>query len=99
MRGAHDGFSHPPPRAILLCRSSLRHVREARIAIAAASGSGFTGIAQSLTFGAANSGPAANLELDAVAVNAVPLPGSFWLMLSGALGLVGMGRRGRIGVV
>jgi hypothetical protein len=56
----------------------------------------FSGVAESLTFGVANSTPSENLELDAVTVSAVPLPASVWLMLGGLAVLVGM-RRGRIG--
>lgn len=62
-----------------------------------AASASFSGVAQSLTFGVANSTPSENLELDAVTVSAVPLPASVWLMLSGLAALVGIQRRGRIG--
>jgi hypothetical protein len=62
----------------------------------AATGSGFNGIGESITFGVANTVASENLELDALTVSAVPEPAQFRMMLTGLL-LVGMfvfGRRG-----
>jgi hypothetical protein len=74
------------------CTSTL----DAYCTWSAASGSNFSGVAQSLTFGVANSTPSENLELDAVTVTAVPLPASVWLMASGLVALVGTGLRRKL---
>ncbi len=60
-----------------------------------ATGSGFSGVAESITFGVANSVASENLELDAVTVAAVPEPTQSWMMLVGLaiVGIFAVGRR------
>ena len=55
----------------------------------AASGTGFTGVGESITFGVANTAASENLELNAVTVAAVPEPTTYRMMLTGLL-MVGM---------
>ena len=61
----------------------------------AATGSSFTGIGESITFGVANTAASENLELNAVTVAAVPEPANFWMMLAGLsmFGMFGITRR------
>ncbi|MET3108056.1 hypothetical protein AAKU67_002500 [Oxalobacteraceae bacterium GrIS 2.11] len=61
----------------------------------AASGSGFSDIGQSITFGVANTAASQNLELDAITVSPVPEPSQSGMMLAGLalLGLFGFVRR------